>query len=198
MMFVRLLDNQDVSAICATVSRIEYTTQRCTADDIRHASLPGASAWGSTILELDVLCEGTLEHQQLLSKQRQQALPTPAPPSCSAHLFSSDDSLFSQCLRIIALRVSPINFYFLQELRICGLDMRSLSHLLTEKAILGFADMPTKCGNGVLDNSEQCDDGNFDDKDGCYGCKIDTFYACMGAWRHSTAPHELGFLPILA
>ena len=200
--FVRLLDNQDVSTVCATVSRIEYSTHSCTAGDVRHAILPGTSAWGAIILELDVWCEKTPS--------------SPAVESCSAYLSSSDDAFFFQSLRVIALRVPAIDFYFVQELRICGLDARTLSHILTEKAELEFANMsdakcgnamhntsktcnghPLACGNGVLDNNEQCDDANFDDTDGCRGCQIDTLFTCLGAWRHPTAPHDLGYLVIL-
>jgi len=188
-MSVRLLDNLDVSTVCVTVSRIEYSTHSCTAGDIRHASLPGTSAWGAIILELDVWCEATLS--------------SPTVEYCSAHLGSSDDALFFQSLRVIALRVPAIDFYFLQELRICGLDARTLAHILTQKAELELADMsdakwanaePLECGNGVLDNNEQCDDANFDDTDGCRGCQIDTSFTCLGAWRHPTTPHDLGYL----
>ena len=199
-MFVRLLDNQDVGTVCATVSHIEYSTHSCTAGDIRHASLPGTSIWGAIILELDVLCEAPLS--------------SPLAESCSAHLASSDDALFFQSLRVIALRVPAVDFYFLQDIRICGLDARTLSHALTEKAEQEFASMsnakcggnavhntsktcnghPLACGNGVLDNNEQCDDANLDDTDGCRACQIDTLFTCLGAWRHPTAPHDLGYL----
>jgi cysteine-rich repeat protein len=54
-------------------------------------------------------------------------------------------------------------------------DIDTADEFTLDRATIKYVvDVPSECGNGVIEEGEVCDDGNTVDKDGCFNCVIET------------------------